>query len=203
MKSLLLYSGGLDSSAMLYWKRPDIALLVNYGQLTFKAEQKAAIEIAKAANIKLECIEVKCASIGSGSLTGKKFSDLNKYSEWWPFRNQFLLTLAAMYATKHDITSLMIGITKSDVFYKDSSNAFINKFNSLIKTQEGNLFVSAPGKTFNTLELIKISKIPFSILSWAHSCNVSVYPCGSCFSCKKQIEIIESLKTTKNENSAI
>ena len=42
MKTALLLSGGMDSIAIAWWKRPDIALTLDYGQQAANAEIKAA-----------------------------------------------------------------------------------------------------------------------------------------------------------------
>jgi 7-cyano-7-deazaguanine synthase len=203
MKSLLLFSGGLDSSALLYWKKPTLALIIDYGQLTFKAEQRAATEIAKAINVPLEIKSFGGLS-GAGSLFDGKFNKTDKYSEWWPFRNQFLITVASMYAIKNNIPTVLIGLTKSDTIYADSTEPFVSAMNKLTKIQEGAIEVVAPGMHYSTLELIKTSQIPLSILSWSHSCNTSHNPCGRCFSCKKYIQIFNLLKEeSKNGFEAI
>lgn len=38
MKTGLLLSGGMDSLTLAWWKRPDIAFTLNYGQLAAQAE---------------------------------------------------------------------------------------------------------------------------------------------------------------------
>ena len=40
MNTALLLSGGMDSIALAYWKRPDIALTIDYGQAAADAEER-------------------------------------------------------------------------------------------------------------------------------------------------------------------
>lgn len=42
MKTALLLSGGMDSISIAWWKRPDIAITLDYGQRAAEAEIKAA-----------------------------------------------------------------------------------------------------------------------------------------------------------------
>ena len=44
-----------------------------------------------------------------------------------------------------------------------------------------------------TEELIRVSKVPESLLLWAHSCHVSNNPCGSCPGCIKYREVRHNL----------
>ncbi len=37
-KTAILLSGGMDSIALAYWKRPELAITINYGQKPFLAE---------------------------------------------------------------------------------------------------------------------------------------------------------------------
>lgn len=193
LRSVLLFSGGIDSTALLYWKKPEIALLINYGQVTFEAEQKAASEIAYSTNIPLITHSLKLDLVGSGTLAGEELSHHNLYSEFWPFRNQLLLTIALIFAVKNDFGHVMIGLTKSDDLFKDNSDLFIRKMDDLSMFQEYKVKISAPAIEYSVQELVRFSKIPMNLLAWAHSCNTSNLPCGKCPSCQKYIKIFSTL----------
>ncbi|RMS14104.1 hypothetical protein ALP72_200017 [Pseudomonas coronafaciens pv. coronafaciens] len=47
MKSALLLSGGMDSLSVAWWKRPDLAITLNYGQLAANAEIAASRAICQ------------------------------------------------------------------------------------------------------------------------------------------------------------
>lgn len=47
----ILLSGGMDSMALAYLERPDIAFTINYGQRCAEAEIKASAYIAGVLNI--------------------------------------------------------------------------------------------------------------------------------------------------------
>ena len=63
MKSLLLFSGGIDSTSVLFWKKPDIAITVNYGQVCADAEIQASRSICKEFNIHHRIIKIDCHEI--------------------------------------------------------------------------------------------------------------------------------------------
>ncbi|HDT5864788.1 TPA: 7-cyano-7-deazaguanine synthase, partial [Aeromonas hydrophila subsp. hydrophila] len=60
MKTGLLLSGGMDSVALAWWKRPDMAFTLNYGQLAAQAEIDAAKIICQELKIPHQVIEIDC-----------------------------------------------------------------------------------------------------------------------------------------------
>src|SRR5690242_14032680 len=95
MKAILL-SGGLDSIALAYWLRPQIAVTIDYGQRSAQAEITAATAVCEVLNIRHELIQVDCSALGRGSLVNDAPVSNSPSPEWWPFRNQLLITLALM-----------------------------------------------------------------------------------------------------------
>ncbi|WP_407258258.1 7-cyano-7-deazaguanine synthase [Klebsiella quasipneumoniae] len=52
------------------WKRPDIALTLDYGQQAANAEIKAATATCEALGIEHHIIRIDCRSLGSGDMAG-------------------------------------------------------------------------------------------------------------------------------------
>ncbi|WP_217606894.1 7-cyano-7-deazaguanine synthase [Chitinophaga sp. GbtcB8] len=115
-------------------------------------------------------------------------------TEWWPYRNQLLVTLASMKGVSMGLKSLMVGTVKSDGFHKDGTETFYKRINSLMNYQEGEIIIECPAIHLSTIELIQMSSVPDEILLWAHSCHTSNRPCGHCRGCYKYIKIIEALR---------
>src|SRR3954469_1749497 len=92
----LLLSGGMDSYALAFLNKPDIALNINYGQKSAIAELQASKLLAERLHIPLLELSIDLSSIGSGDLTDNAPIHHAPASDWWPFRNQALITLAAM-----------------------------------------------------------------------------------------------------------
>lgn len=193
LKTAILLSGGMDSISLAYWKRPDIAFTVDYGQLSAAGEIQAARVVARNLEIPHEIITVNCRELGSGDLAGKPHLEDAPATEWWPFRNQLVLTLAGIRALSLGVKRLIFGSVKTDSFHKDGSAEFFEKISDLFSLQEGNLLVAAPAINLTTAELVKISGIPFSLLAWAHSCHVSQYACGYCGGCAKYYSVMKEL----------
>lgn len=192
MRALLL-SGGMDSVALAYWQRPEFAITIDYGQAAAAAEVAAARQVAAELEIRHETICVDCSTLGSGDMAGLEALDLAPASEWWPFRNQLLITLAAMKAVTMGVTELMLGSVSSDGVHADGRAEFYSAADKLLRMQEGHVCVTAPALAMTTTELIRTSKIPLSLLAWAHSCHIGSLACGSCRGCVKHFEVTEQL----------
>ncbi len=67
----LLLSGGMDSVSLAWWKRPAIALTVDYGQRAATAEIAAAAAVCDALTIRHEVVQVDCSHLGSGGRHGR------------------------------------------------------------------------------------------------------------------------------------
>jgi 7-cyano-7-deazaguanine synthase len=70
MKTSLLLSGGMDSVAIVWWKGPDIAITIDYGQVPAEAEIRAACAVASTLGIEHHIIHCDLASLGSGDMAG-------------------------------------------------------------------------------------------------------------------------------------
>lgn len=193
MKRAILLSGGVDSIALSYWLRPELAITIDYGQLPYKGELRAAEEVAKQLGIQHELLQVDCRAIGSGDLSGTAPDPFAPASEWWPYRNQLLLTLCAAKAITLGVTEIYIGTVASDSFHKDGTPQFVQLMNDLLAYQEGNLRVSAPAIAMTSVQLVKHSQIPEELLLWAHSCHKADYACGNCRGCNKYRNVIHEL----------
>ncbi len=185
MSKAILLSGGMDSISLAYWKRPEIALTIDYGQAAADTEVKTSAIIAKELRMAHHIITVDCSSLGSGDMINDKAIEGSPSSEWWPYRNQLLITLACMKCISLSVKELMVGSVSSDGFHKDGTPNFFQLINDLMEYQEGNIKISCPCVGLSTVELIEISAIPKSLLYWAHSCHTSNAPCGNCRGCNK------------------
>lgn len=193
MKSALLLSGGMDSIAIAYWKRPDYAITVSYGQRAAQAELQASAAVCESLNIQHLVINADLSALGSGDMAGCQPDALAPASEWWPFRNQMLITLCAMKAVQVGVGKLYIGCLGTDGFHADGRPFFVSVMSELLRTQEGGLTLEAPANQLTACELIKTSGVPPEILAWSHSCHVSNEACGMCRGCRKHYETLEEL----------
>lgn len=192
-KTAILLSGGMDSLALAYWKKPSIAFTIDYGQVAVASEVKAARYQATILNMEHLIIRVDCSSLGSGLLSSNGIIDIAPSPEWWPFRNQLLITLASMKALQLGIDEILVGSVKEDSQYVDGRKDFYERLNEVVNMQEGHLNISTPSIDMTTEELIKVSGIKPSLLLAAHSCSISDVPCQKCPSCLKHERILGHL----------
>lgn len=190
MKTLLLMSGGVDSTAIAAWLKPDVCLTLNYGQNAANAEIGASKAICDRLNINHSVLEIDCRSLGAGEMSGSDPIDGSPVPEWWPFRNQLLLTLAAAYSAKIGVTKIIIGSVSSDSIHADGTENFYNLANQLLEYQELNMQVEAPAINLTSLELINVSAIPKELIILTHSCHRGSVPCSQCRGCKKRYDIL-------------
>lgn len=187
--SALLLSGGIDSTAIAFWKRPRICITIDYGQLAAQAEIDAAAQVAKAISLEHRVLTVDCRSFGAGDLAGKAPSELNRFPEWWPYRNQLLVTIAAM-AVGLEVEDILIGTVSTDDRHRDGTPEFVRMMSALLTLQEGAVRLEAPAIGLTTVDLLRQSRVPREILSWAHSCHRGTLPCLDCCGCNKYVGVL-------------
>lgn len=192
MRAVLL-SGGMDSIALAFWQRPEIAITVDYGQRAAEAEIAAAGQVAAELDMRHEVVRVDCSALGSGDMAGCDPLAAAPVSEWWPYRNQLLITLAGMRGIALGVTELLLGSVASDGQHADGRPEFYAAADGLMRLQEGGVRVVAPALTMTTADLVRRSGVPRSLLAWAHSCHVGDVACGSCRGCVKHYHVNDEL----------
>ena len=194
MKTGLLLSGGMDSVAIAWWKRPQWAVTVDYGQAAAKAEILAATQVCKVLGIAHEVIAVDCSALGSGDMAHAMPDTHAATSDWWPYRNQLLVTLASMRAIVRGVQILYIGTVKSDgESHRDGSQDFVRLIDGLLSYQEGELRVVAPAIHLTTTELVKTAAVPAGLLAWAHTCHKADISRGACRGRNKYLATLAEL----------
>jgi 7-cyano-7-deazaguanine synthase len=192
--SVLLLSGGVDSSTLAYSKRPDLAITINYGQTCAEAEVRAAGQICSELNVPHKVLEVDCSDLGAGQLAKSEQLDIAETPEWWPFRNQLIITISAMDAVKLNADELVVGSVRSDHEHADGRKEFYELLNALLLYQEGDLSVSTPAIDRRSEELVEESNVPLSLLGWTHSCHRSNKACGRCRGCVKRERVLDHIQ---------
>lgn len=202
-KVVLILSGGLDSTTLLYYllnKDKDVVCLTfNYGQKG-KKELECAKDICRELNVEHYVYDI------SSILDILKFSSLidedNSKVEIpqdtvVPSRNTILLELATAFAITNDCKEVYYGAIKGDTIdYQDTTPQFLKQINELNKVNNYKYIpVKAPFIDKEKFEVVKISLELNVPLEKTWSCYLGGdEPCGECFSCKSRIEAIEIAK---------
>lgn len=182
----LLLSGGVDSVSLAFWQPPDVAITVDYGQVCAEAELQAAAQVCKELQIAHETIRVDCSDLGAGTLAGRQDRvEGAPTEEWWPYRNQLIITLAAMRAVQTEVSQLVLGAVRDDSDHADGRIKFFESMDEVVCSQEGSLRIRTPAIEMTSAELVRKSDIPKSLFDWAHSCHRSNFACSCCTGCRK------------------
>jgi 7-cyano-7-deazaguanine synthase len=189
MKKAVLLSGGVDSICLVYGIKPDLAYTIDYGQNVAEREIYVSNYICNILNIEHRIIKVDCKHLGSGSLANAESDDISPSKEWWPFRNQLLITIASMQAVKDSVKEIYLASVKSDNFHKDGTKNFYDLINNLLLYQEGEIKVICPTIEYFSHELVEKYNVPIKLITMAHSCHISNLACGKCSGCVKQLRV--------------
>jgi 7-cyano-7-deazaguanine synthase len=182
---VLLFSGGIESTCLAFMRKPAISLTIDYGQIVSRGEIAAAKNVANHFGFPHEILTIDLANFGSGQLAGRPAITQAAIPEFWPYRNQMLITLAAMrFAGLYDV-QIAIGTVKGDSSHQDGTAEFIEKMNSVLAMQEGGTKLIAPAVKLDSIELMLASNIDVDALDMTFSCFSSEYPCGRCRGCIK------------------
>ena len=208
-KKVVILSGGLDSTTVLYKLLSEIdtevvALSFNYGQKA-SHELDCAKEICELNNVEHHIFDI--SSIldllkWSSLIDDDKSNVYDPHDTVVPSRNTILLELATAFAISNDCDAVYYGAIKGDVQdYPDTTPLFVEKINELNKVNNYKYIpIYAPlvdmEKYEVVLEAMKLN-VPID-MTW--SCYVSTEePCGECFSCRARIEAIEQAKKILKE----
>ena len=193
----LLLSGGLDSTAIAYWLKPDLALTIDYGQSPAAGEIRASSKVCEILGLAHEVVSVDLSQLGGGPLAAKAPLRHDMPSEWWPYRNQMLVTLAAMKVAGRGVSEILIGTVKDDAQHCDGRPEFIDALDALLSTQVPRTRIAAPAISMTPVELLVASKAPMSLLGWTMSCHVDPSGCGECGGCQRHFRRIAEYQATR------
>ena len=212
MKAILIYSGGLDSTTLLYEYKDEISLAVtfDYG--------------AKHGAREIECAKYNCNKLGikhliipldfmgkyfrsnllesGGEIPEGNYDEENMRSTVVPFRNGIMLAIAAGLAESYDLDTVLLANHSGDhSIYPDCRPSFIEAFDSAIK--EG---------TYNGVRVVSpycnITKRDIALrgreLGIDYSKTYSCYKggevhCGCCGTCRERKEALEGFDPTVYE----
>jgi len=202
--ALVLFSGGIDSTAALYWARERFdrvsALTFEYGQ-RHKVEVRLARRLTGAMGIPHEEIRLDLTQIGGSALTdpaipvpeGKDAGTTGggPPATYVPFRNGIFLSLAAAWAEVRGPRDIVCGFHIIDSpEYPDTRTLFVDAMQKAINQGTraafgGDRFVlHAPFLDIDKAGIIREGLKRGADFSYSISCYAGgEVPCGRCASC--------------------
>ena len=177
--------------------RPDRCLTIDYGQVAAAAERRSAEQVAKLLHLPWAGITVTASDVGGGLMVGSDAraptGPAGTAPEWWPFRNQLLITLAAAWGVTRGVTTIQVGTVASDgARHADGTQAFLTAIDQTVSLQEGHIRVAAPAAHMTATQLLHDSGVSEAVLGWTHSCHRANLPCASCPGCIKRAETLRA-----------
>ena len=141
--TLLVYSGGLDSTTLLWEYAPRIALAVNFSYGSNHNEREAECARWQCRKAGIELIEIPLAFMGryfrSALLEGPdaipdgEYAGDNMTSTVVPFRNGIMLSIAAGLAESRGLSHVMMANHSGDhEVYPDCRPAFVDAMSAAI-----------------------------------------------------------------------
>ena len=148
--TLLILSGGMDSTTMLHEFKDSIALAVNFSYGANQNAREAECARKQCALLGIELIEIDLAFMGkhfdSALLSGAdaipegSYADSNMSATVVPFRNGIMLAIAAGLAESRGLKAVMLANHGGDhAIYPDCRGGFIDAMSLAMKegTYEG------------------------------------------------------------------
>lgn len=199
--SVIIYSGGLDSTTLLYEERKRIALAVSFNYGSNHAEREIACAKHHCKLLGIEHLVIDLAFIGKyfeSSLTSGadaipegNYNDENMKSTVVPFRNGIMLSVACGLAESRGLKRVLIANHGGDhAIYPDCRNAFIKAMDSAMQAGTYNgVILTAPYTDISKADIVRRG----TELGVDYGATYSCYRggerhCGRCGTCRERRE---------------
>ncbi len=183
-RSIVLLSGGLDSSANLAFAvsrdQPVLALTVDYGQRAAAREIEAARKMCSLYDVRHEVVALPwLGALGGSALTSasqgmpevatqdldtREVTVESAKAVWVPNRNGILISVAAAYAERLDASQIVVGFNSEEAAtFPDNSIAYLEQMSRSLSYSTANgarvhSYTAAWDKTRICAELVKLER---------------------------------------------
>lgn len=198
--SIIVLSGGMDSTTMLYEYAPRIAFAVNF---TYGSNHNAReLECARynCGRLRIPLLEIDLAFMGqyfhSSLLSGAdaipegNYDDASMRSTVVPFRNGIMLSVAAGLAESYGLRQVMIANHGGDhAIYPDCRPGFIQAMSRAIETgtYDGLVTICAPYTDITKADIVRRGVALGVDYSHTYSCyRGGATHCGTCGTCRER-----------------
>ena len=198
--SVIILSGGLDSTVLLYEKKESIALAIGFD---YGAKNRKELEYAewhcKHLGIEWLCIRLPFFRYFTGSL----LEGDNPEGEWSqekmdsviiPFRNGIFLSIAGGIAESRGLNRLYLGIhDQFPCICPDNTAEFIKAMNSaFLYGTSSKIIIEAPYIHITKMEIArKIKELDFDYTKTWSCYNDGAKQCGNCPTCIERKEALQ------------
>jgi len=212
MKGLLIYSGGLDSTTLLYEYKDSIDLAVTFDYGSKHNAQEIACAKENCQRLGIKHLIIPLGFIGQyfksdllqsgGEIPEGSYADENMKSTVVPFRNGIMLAVAAGLAESYGLDTVLLANHSGDhAIYPDCRPDFIDAFSAAVKagTYEG-IKVVSPYCNITKRDIALRGKAIGVDYSLTYSCyKGGEKHCGKCGTCVERKEALEGFDPTTYE----
>ena len=209
MKAAIIYSGGMDSTVLLYKYREEIKLAITFSYGARQDEEQIACAKWNCEKLGIEHVIIPLGFIGeyfkSSILKGGEdvphgnYDEENMKSTVVPFRNGIMLAVAVGMAESRDLDTVLIANHSGDhTIYPDCRPEFIDAIDKAAKdgTYVG-VRILSPFCDITKRDIALIGKdldVPFE---HTYSCyEGTARHCGVCGTCNERKEALEGFDPT-------
>ena len=210
--SILIYSGGLDSTVLLHQYKDEIGLAVsyNYGSKHNEIEIRHASKNCQKLGIPHLVIPLsffghfKSSLLKSGGeIPEGGYAENNMKSTVVPFRNGIMLSIAAGIAESNEMNAVLIANHDGDhSIYPDCRTEFINAIDQAVRLGTyANVRVLSPYSDMTKRDIALIGKELGVDFSDTYSCYKGAEThCGLCGTCIERKDALEGFDNTNYAN---
>jgi 7-cyano-7-deazaguanine synthase len=198
-ESLLLSSGGLDSTTVAYWLREKgesfLPLFFDYGQHCVEKEWDTLREVLPSGTPAPNRVSLSGLFRGSRS---RLIAEPNLWAEkveandlYIPYRTLLFFSAGAAFAQTHGLTKVYSGFINSNHAKElDCSAAFLNSLDALAENVGPVRFV-LPLREKSKKEVAELARKLSVPIGRTYSCQVySDVPCGACPNCVERLNAL-------------
>ena len=203
INSVLLASGGMDSTTLAYWLQSRqigfIPVFINYGQHCADTELETLLQVlpegfaAQAEVLNVSDVYRGCRSrlIDEPNLWRDEITAEDLYL---PYRNLLLLSIGAAYAQARNYSELYAAFINSNHAKElDCSAEFFEKLSSVL-FDYGSVEIKMPFRDMSKYEVAKIGIELRAPIAHTFSCQAAArVPCGACPNCVDRLEALRQL----------
>ena len=213
MKAILIYSGGLDSTTLLYEYRSSIALAVSFGYGSKHNDREIDYARRNCEKLGIRHLVIPLDFIGryfrsdlllsGGAIPEGSYADDNMRSTVVPFRNGIMLSVAIGLAESMDLDTVLIANHAGDhTIYPDCRPEFIDAIDNAAKTGTYNgVRVVSPYCDITKRDIALRGKELGVDYSLTYSCyKGGEKHCGRCGTCVERKEALEGFDPTEYED---
>jgi len=199
--SIIIYSGGLDSTTLLYDEKERIALAVTFNYGSNHAEREIACARHHCELLAVEHLVIDLAFMkeyfnssllsGADDIPSGNYNEVNMKSTVVPFRNGIMLSVACGLAEDRGLKRVLIANHSGDhAIYPDCTPGFIANMDGAMTAGTYNgVRLVAPYTNISKADIVRRGAELGIDFGWTYSCyRGTEQHCGTCGTCTERRE---------------